>query len=346
MRCSPTATSQGNVSSQKKKLRMEGMPARGGARARVDELLELVGLGVGTEGRSTRSLSGGERKRVALARASGAAGLGCCCWTSRWGRSTGRCTTGCWTSWSGLFGELGLTVLYVTHDVGEAFALGRARGGDACRARWSRSRRPTASGHGPADAWVARFLGLANVEEHGADGDRDETREAASGSSPMRRVRGAGWLTVDRNGAVVRLSARCADGGVLTSIATGVALPAAGDPVAGRDRARGCGGSAHRETTRIPLALAARALDKVVVDLDGRFVPEPGLVVVIVASSSASSSISSSSSSSHISLTRPLSSQVSRKPASMQRNARERQTIRRRRTHTARARICRRPPLT
>jgi protein subunit release factor A len=38
-------------------------------------------------------------------------------------------------------------------------------------------------------------------------------------------------LTVDRNGAVVRLSARCADGRVLTSIATGVSLPAAGDPV-------------------------------------------------------------------------------------------------------------------
>jgi thiamine transport system ATP-binding protein len=48
-------------------LRMQGV-SRTAAAARVAELLDLVGLG-GREHRTIASLSGGERKRVALARA-------------------------------------------------------------------------------------------------------------------------------------------------------------------------------------------------------------------------------------------------------------------------------------
>ena len=66
-----------------------------------------------------------------------------------------------------LFGKLGLSVDHVTHDVGEAFALGRRvavmRAGSVVQAET-----PDALWARPADAWVARFLGLANVEEHGA----------------------------------------------------------------------------------------------------------------------------------------------------------------------------------
>jgi thiamine transport system ATP-binding protein len=205
-------------------LRMEGMPARE-ARARVDELLELVGL-VGTEGRSTRSLSGGERKRVALARAL-APRPRMLLLDEPLGALDRPLHDRLLDELEQLFGELGLTVLYVTHDVGEAFALGRRvavmRAGAMVQVEtpdglWAR----------PADAWVARFLGLANVEEHGptATVTRPEAVRFVPDATGEGRV-----LTVDRNGAVVRLSARCADGRVLTSIATGVALPAAGDPV-------------------------------------------------------------------------------------------------------------------
>jgi thiamine transport system ATP-binding protein len=126
-----------------------------------------------------------------------------------------------------LFGKLGLSVLYVTHDVGEAFALGHRvavmRAGSVVQAEtpdglWAR----------PADAWVARFLGLANVEEHGATATvtRPEAVRLVPDTAGEARV-----LTTERNGAVVRLVARCADGRELTSVATGVALPASGDPV-------------------------------------------------------------------------------------------------------------------
>ena len=93
-----------------------------------------------------------------------------------------------------LFDRLGLTVLHVTHDVGEAFALGDRvavmRAGRIIQAAapdelWAR----------PADAWVARFLGLANVQERDDPGKRDPADRLRS---PRRRRDGHGSRTAAR----------------------------------------------------------------------------------------------------------------------------------------------------
>ena len=55
---------------------------------------------------------------------------------------------------------IGQTAVYVTHDVAEAFALGK-RVAVMRAGRSSRSRPPSSSGPTPADAWVARFIGIA-----------------------------------------------------------------------------------------------------------------------------------------------------------------------------------------
>ena len=80
----------------------------------------------------------------------------------------------------------------------------------------------------PADAWVAQFLGLANVEVRGptATVTRPEAVRLVADTAGDGTV-----LAVERQGAVVRLRARCADGRELTSIATGVTHPALGDRV-------------------------------------------------------------------------------------------------------------------
>ena len=75
-------------------------------RERVDELLELVGLGPFGD-RYPDQLSGGQRQRVALARALAPAAARCCCWTSRSAPSTRASarscapgSTSCTASWA------------------------------------------------------------------------------------------------------------------------------------------------------------------------------------------------------------------------------------------------------
>ncbi len=205
-------------------LRMERMPRRE-MHDRVAELLALVGL-AGTEHRMTRSLSGGERKRVALARAL-APRPRLLLLDEPLGALDRPLHDRLLEELEQLFADLGLSVLYVTHDVGEAFALGRRvavmRAGTIVQAEtpdglWTR----------PADAWVARFLGLANVEEHGptATVTRPEAVRLIPDAAGDATV-----ITAERNGAVVRLRARCTDGRDLTAVATGIELPATGDVV-------------------------------------------------------------------------------------------------------------------
>ena len=63
-----------------------------------------------------------------------------------------------------LFERLSLTVLHVTHDVGEAFAIGD-RVALMRDGRIVQPGTPDAVWAGPADEWAARFLGMANLRE-------------------------------------------------------------------------------------------------------------------------------------------------------------------------------------
>ena len=144
-------------------LRMQRM-ARAPAAARVAELLALVGL-EGRERRTVGSLSGGERKRVALARALAPAPQ-VLLLDEPLGALDRPLHDRLVDELRDLFDEIGQTALYVTHDVAEAFAIG-ARVAVCATARSCSSRPPKRLWAAPADAWVARFIGLANVESHG-----------------------------------------------------------------------------------------------------------------------------------------------------------------------------------
>ena len=102
-------------------LRMQGAE-RAAAAARVGELLDLVGLG-GREQRTIASLSGGERKRVALARALAPAPR-VLLLDEPLGALDRPLHDRLVVELSDLFDEIGQTALYVTHDVAEAFAIG------------------------------------------------------------------------------------------------------------------------------------------------------------------------------------------------------------------------------
>jgi osmoprotectant transport system ATP-binding protein len=103
--------------------RLEGWPeAR--ARARASELLELVGLPpAGFADRWPHELSGGQRQRVGLARAL-AAGPAVLLMDEPFGALDPITRAEVRREFAALRARLGTTVLLVTHDMGEAFALG------------------------------------------------------------------------------------------------------------------------------------------------------------------------------------------------------------------------------
>ncbi len=152
-------------------LRMRGT-GRAEAERRVAELLELVGL-PGAQKRSVGALSGGEQQRVALARALAPEPrllmldepLG------QLDRSLRERLVG---ELRDLFGRLGTTVLAVTHDQGEAFALADRvvvmRDG-----RIAQAGTPLEVWRRPASEFVARFLGFDNVVEATVRGGCAET---------------------------------------------------------------------------------------------------------------------------------------------------------------------------
>ncbi|MFD7324620.1 ABC transporter ATP-binding protein [Streptomyces sp. NPDC059875] len=140
-------------------LRMHGV-GRAERDERVGELLELVGL-PGAGRRAVASLSGGEQQRVALARAL-APRPRLLMLDEPLGQLDRGLRERLVVELRSLFGRLGTTVLAVTHDQGEAFALadrvvvmrdgGIAQSGTPLEV-WQR----------PASAFVARFLGFDNV---------------------------------------------------------------------------------------------------------------------------------------------------------------------------------------
>lgn len=206
-------------------LRMAGLPGEAIV-SRVDELLDLVGL-AGTGGRAVESLSGGEQQRVALARALAPAPR-LLLLDEPLGSLDRPLQERLLGELAELFEQLSLSVVYVTHDVAEAFALGDRvalmRAGRIVQAAtpdelWTR----------PANEWAARFLGLANVEVDGSVAR--VTRPEA-----IRVERRAGGdaivLRAKRSGPVVSLRLRDAGGRELDAVVAAVDAPEKGDRVA------------------------------------------------------------------------------------------------------------------
>ncbi|MCX4883873.1 MULTISPECIES: ABC transporter ATP-binding protein [unclassified Streptomyces] len=152
-------------------LRMHGAsrPQQG---ERVRELLELVGL-PGAARRAVASLSGGEQQRVALARAL-APRPRLLMLDEPLGQLDRSLRERLVVELRELFGRLGTTVLAVTHDQGEAFALADRvvvmRDG-----RIAQSGTPLEVWQRPADEFVARFLGFDNVVEGTVSGAAADT---------------------------------------------------------------------------------------------------------------------------------------------------------------------------
>jgi thiamine transport system ATP-binding protein len=152
-------------------LRMHGAPKHR-QEERVRELLDLVGL-PGAARRAVAALSGGEQQRVALARAL-APSPRLLMLDEPLGQLDRSLRERLVVELRELFGRLGTTVLAVTHDQGEAFALADRvvvmRDG-----RIAQSGTPLEVWQRPADAFVARFLGFDNVGEASVAGEAADT---------------------------------------------------------------------------------------------------------------------------------------------------------------------------
>ncbi|NNN36242.1 ABC transporter ATP-binding protein [Streptomyces sp. S3(2020)] len=152
-------------------LRMHGA-SRTEQDSRVRELLDLVGL-PGAGRRAVASLSGGEQQRVALARAL-APRPRLLMLDEPLGQLDRSLRERLVVELRELFGRLGTTVLAVTHDQGEAFALADRvvvmRDG-----RIAQSGTPLEVWQRPANEFVARFLGFENVVEGVVGGEAADT---------------------------------------------------------------------------------------------------------------------------------------------------------------------------
>jgi len=201
--------------------KVAGLP-RAEQDARVADALGLVGLSQ-TGARDVSTLSGGEAQRIALARAL-APRPRTLLLDEPLGALDGPLRQRLQDDLRALFEQLDLTVVHVTHDVGEAFALGD-RVAILRAGRLAQVAAPDELWARPADDWVARFLGMRNVE-------RDGDRATVTRPDAVRVGRGAGATVVaaDRDGAVVRLRVRRHDGLELDAVSVGSA-PAVGDIV-------------------------------------------------------------------------------------------------------------------
>ena len=201
-------------------LRMRGDSTEQVA-SRTADLLDLVGL-AGFERRSVGSLSGGEQQRVALARAL-APEPRVLLLDEPLGSLDRRLRDRLLEDLGRLFDELRLTAMYVTHDQTEAFTLGD-RVAVMRAGRVVQVASPGELWAHPADADVARFLGLANVE--GDEVVRPEAvvvRTSTNGNGTVVRA--------VRTGPLVRLRVALDDGRSLEAAVAGVEHPKPGDRV-------------------------------------------------------------------------------------------------------------------
>lgn len=179
-------------------LRMRGV-TRPRRHERVEELLRLVGL-PGAGPRAVSTLSGGEQQRVALARAL-APRPRLLMLDEPLGQLDRSLRERLVVELRELFGALGTTVLAVTHDQGEAFALADRvvimRDGHLAQ-----TGSPLDVWRQPVDEFVARFLGFENVTEATVSGEAAAT---VWGKLPVPRGTPHGPATVLVRPAGVRL---------------------------------------------------------------------------------------------------------------------------------------------
>ncbi|MGW7545533.1 ABC transporter ATP-binding protein [Streptomyces sp. NPDC054770] len=177
----------------------------------TSELLELVGL-PGAARRAVAGLSGGEQQRVALARAL-APRPRLLMLDEPLGQLDRSLRERLVVELRELFGRLGTTVLAVTHDQGEAFALADRvvvmRDG-----RIAQTGTPLDVWQRPADEFVARFLGFGNVVRATVEGAVAVT---PWGKVPVPGGSGQGARTLLVRPAGVRLVA--ADAGLPCTVA-------------------------------------------------------------------------------------------------------------------------------
>ncbi|MBA2358401.1 MAG: ABC transporter ATP-binding protein [Actinobacteria bacterium] len=203
-------------------LRIAGVP-REQRRRRVAEVLELVGLR-GFEQRPVATLSGGEQQRVALSRALAPAPRALLL-DEPLGSLDGPLRARLLDDLAEVFEAIGLTAVHVTHDVGEAFALGH-RVAVMLEGRVVQCAPPDELWTRPRDEWTARFLGMTNVCE--LDGRRVVVRPEAV---RLRRGDDVTVLSVERRGAVVHVRVRGDDGDEFEAVTTELDHPRAGGRV-------------------------------------------------------------------------------------------------------------------
>lgn len=193
-------------------LRVRGV-GRGERDARVAELLDLVGL-PGAQRRAIAGLSGGEQQRVALARAL-APRPQVLMLDEPLGQLDRSLRERLVVELRQLFDRLGTTVLAVTHDQGEAFALAD-RVVVMDRGRIAQTGTPLEVWQRPASEFVARFLGFDNVVAASVQGTVADTPwgkvpvPAGSPDGPCRLlVRPAGVrLVPEREGLACEVAGR------------------------------------------------------------------------------------------------------------------------------------------
>ncbi|MEU8784517.1 ABC transporter ATP-binding protein [Streptomyces sp. NPDC048637] len=187
--------------------------SRGDQERTVAGLLDLVGL-PGAQRRAVASLSGGEQQRVALARAL-APRPRLLMLDEPLGQLDRGLRERLVVELRRLFHELGTTVLAVTHDQGEAFALAD-RVVVMQDGRIAQTGTPLEVWQRPATEFVARFLGFDNVVEATVQGEAAATPwgkvpvPAATPDGPCRLlVRPAGVrLTAAPEGLPCTVAAR------------------------------------------------------------------------------------------------------------------------------------------
>ncbi|MCZ7529061.1 MAG: ABC transporter ATP-binding protein [Acidimicrobiia bacterium] len=142
-------------------LRMAGMPIDE-RRSRVADVMDVVGL-AGMDDRSIATLSGGEQQRVALARAL-APRPRLLMLDEPLGSLDRSLRERLVTELREILKELGIAAIYVTHDQDEACTIADSvvvmRAG-----RVEQQGTPPSVWHRPANAFVARFLGWADVAD-------------------------------------------------------------------------------------------------------------------------------------------------------------------------------------